>query len=1663
MNLWEYIGNLQKSMGNNVKSSSVPATNGRIPFGVSLDTSKSIPNKDGSRVIQSRFAPTRPITNQDIENSRVNLIKGVAAVSGFFGSAIDKVIPESVQKKVSEVTEKPINLLMAGQRNVRSNYSFFRGAAEDNVAKGMLTALNFIASGLAGATAGAGIGAAAGAPFGGVGAAPGAIAGGIAGFVVGAGLGGAQQRDIAKSGVLGREQKQAALYAETAVGQEHYNFGRDATVQLARIQGFKSLGDTSMGIGAITSGLLNFGFEIAADPLLKGTSVAGKTAGSLLKGGVVPKTEGLLADALGRATGLRELELADRAEADVDLLKKTGAGEKTIYTDLFNFFKNNDAATIRNHPTLKNNDMGAVASSLLAGQSDEVISLVLRIGRDDPTALDELLNNPKYADTLAEFDRYESGIIALERDGMMWFNHDNSVMMLGNKYLDGADLIKAEYAALGAKKEFLQKATDLQGWLQTDRTVSPFAWVERQRNDRAVRATALGLSGEKLGFNPLKWSEKDMSNSELIHGIRQETGSGKVITSLYKNSMFSTPMQLVHRALDDAPHLTIKFDEGVQSATRMRTSLRDAVRYNVIDETKALQIFNDFLAAPNETAKYQLVEKYAEMVIRNEAIKNGHHESVADLAVNSYLKNHRLTKNEAADAKSKGMAFMVGLDGKAIQDPQLITQLANGAYLPDIPTISNAFKEFRKDVPAAVKGAKATAYSSKVVLDELQSVWRGGTLARGGFPMNILRDANFRAWADASLFSLYAQLTTDTLQSMTNGLNSINKISALEKDILSPKRTLKKIRNRVDENTRIVKVLEGELEAEGFYKKPKKGAPKVELLPSVARVVENRDKIIAETVELRRQEQAILSSPAGKPSKVIARNKVIQPGWDFPDAVSGEGLAAISRQNLQGRDNLRGAVASVRELQMDAVRRDGYGLKVIQAAENETEHLAAWTEMLTKHLANDPLSVKIMEGKMSKPELMNWLREDGQRQYIERFGLTIVEEGKPARPLRRDDAEYIYERVNYAVESLASDAQIRKLTLAGNLTPADLVKIYPNVNERPPVTGDVILAALGTSNIYRRFTNLQKDVVTFLATAPTSKLLYNPYFAVKYYEKLETLVMNANQRGILPDDKNKLRYEKIARAYAMNEYRSKINAFSKDMNFAGLMNYVIAFFPAVVEQFKSYGRIMLDNPELPIRLSYASQIPEYIGNVQEDSYGNKYIEYTMPVTGLKARFDIKWFNPINPTSGSILSAGPLATTITNMAAKNNEFAETKLGQFLLPFGVSTNNASAFTPNTWKKVADLWAAQNIPLIGKQRGGEQLNRDKDMISKQYLYDFIVENDGKQPNESELNQITTRAENDAYGLSVLRVMAAFTLPSQPKMRTAISYYQDRFNEAIKNDEENGAENFFKENPDYFMFAAKLNNPVSGINSTATALELLKRNSFATKEIVAAVGNQDLSALGAVFNDDNYVFSGSAEAYLRTQNIPGLQTKFKESEASLLNIKSAVVNEGWSQWYKLIQVVSTEIQKPPYNLDPARGLGETYLKAYKDAFIEQQKTENPIWYDVKTSSSGGGANGKMASVIKAVTIAANTPEMWKDLSQQPRWFAIAEYMTFRFKIYDELERRGIGYGTADAIDLRNEVNQKVWDLRRKDVKFGQFYDRYFDGDDFSYVFDYESPKRSK
>ena len=1652
MSLWDYLGGIQKSLGSNVKNENVPSQNNRVPFGPTLDVAKNLTPKDPYADAYARLHHRAP-TNEDTERLRQEVLRVGETVLGFVGKVGGKLYEISPIGQLDKMTGGQIQtagkkVLLSGQGTVRSNYAFVRSAADENVGAGLFSALNIIVGGALGAIAGGTVGFAAG----GFGAIPGAIGGAI----IGAGTAGGVERKVAKTGAFSSISKRLAedaALSESAVGQEHYNFGRDATRQLARIKGFKTLGDTSMGIGAITSGILNFTAEVITDPTLKGASLGGKVLkSSVLGAGVVPKSQGLIADFLGKKTGIKPLELADKLELEIDLWKKTAAGETTKLSPLVDFIEKNDAVTVSNHPMFKGNDMAGVAGSVLAGKSPEVQSLVARIGLGDVDAVIELSSNVKYADTLAQLNRYDSAIVALEEDGMIWFRHDNNLMMVGKKYQDGAELIRAEFEALGAKREWFTKATSLEGWLQADKGASPFPWIERLRADKAVRSTAVKLSAGNRGLNPLKW--KGVSQSELVTGITQQQTYGKMVTAIHKTGPLSAMVHIVSRAVDDVPHQTVNFNEGIKSTTSMRTNLRLSVAKNIITEQQASGIMNDFLNAADEGTKYSILEKYHETVLRNAAINYGHVGSseIVEAVVSAYIKNHRLTKKEATLAQIKSQAYMVGKDGEAILDPQLISQLANGGFLPDVALIDKAFKEFSLTKPGAwLRAGRLTAYSAKTVADELQALWRNGTLMRGGFTANIMRDVNVRAWGDMSLFSMYSQLTQDTLGKISNSLNTVKNVETFGKDVFFNKRNLKNVDYEIDEHSKFLTKLKATLEREGYYNSKKK--PKV-IPPELARTVEQHDKIEATLTELRRQRQAIIDKI---PTRVIQKDKVTVPGWDIPLPLGKGSLADISRSQLNGKEGMRAALASMRELEISNLRRGTTGAEVIFAIEKPKEHIAAWLNMLNDHLPNDPLAVKIMEGKMDRYDLMNWLREDAQRNYIDRFGVVVVAKGERARRLRPSDAEYIIDRVQNAIDSVAAHPEIQKAVLSGKVTAIQLEKLYPKIEERPPIAGDVVTAALGTSNIVRKALNVQKDVVTWLATTPTAKLNYNHYFAAKYYEKFETLIMNANERGILPDAAKRLQYEKISRSYAINEYRNKINAFSKDMNFAGLMNYVMAFFPAVVEQFRAYGRIMLDNPEFPIRLAYAASIPEALGEVKKDSYGNSYIEYAMPFTGIRGRFSTDWFNVVNPTSGSILSPGPAATTIARLISKQNDFAETQLGNFFMPFGSNGNILTSYTPNTWKKFIEMANAWTVKNSG------QLQKDKEMLLKEYLYNYLAENGNNMPNNSTWNILDAKAEKKAQYLSVLRLGAAFTMPSQPKLVTAISYYQDRFNEAIGKDPVNGGADFVSKNPEYFMLADKLTNSVSGIFPDKTAVELLKRHPKTTLEIATALGN-NFTALGAVFNDSNFAFSASAEDYLLSKNIPGFPNqKFKETQGSRESMQSTIVNKGWDDWFKLIEVVSTAIQKPEYNLDPSSGYGATVLQSYKNAFIEQQKLANPMWYDEKTSATGGGDDGKQAAVVKAITIAANTPAMWKDLSQQPRWFAIVEYMNFRYTVQSELKLRGVSYGAKSAQDVKEMVNRKIWELKRKDVQFAKFYERYFGNDDFSFTYDYAPPSGSK
>ena len=94
-----------------------------------------------------------------------------------------------------------------------------------------------------------------------------------------------------------------------------------------------------------------------------------------------------------------------------------------------------------------------------------------------------------------------------------------------------------------------------------------------------------------------------------------------------------------------------------------------------------------------------------------------------------------------------------------------------------------------------------------------------------------------------------------------------------------------------------------------------------------------------------------------------------------------------------------------------------------------------------------------------------------------------------------------------------------------------------------------------------------------------------------------------------------------------------------------------------------------------------------------------------------------------------------------------------------------------------------------------------------------------------------------------------------------------------------------------------------------------------------------------------------------------------------------------------------------------------------------------------------------RQVDTINALTTAVNSPSLWQDLAKQERWYTIVEYLNFRYDVYDMLKYRQTSINTDKAIDIKNAVGEKVADLRKRDVNFGAFYDRYFTDDDFTYI----------
>lgn len=1652
MNFYDAIANIQKSVGQGGPKPGPFNSDGKVNFGTAHDIAKGLPKQPAEYSKNIQNAQDAMSLNDKVESVRA---AGLAAVqanlgkpSGILGAAaagatLGTVIPGAGTlsggvagaafggltmgtAQLDKATNGGFSKAMqASTKGLRSNYAFVRDVAKHNTAMGLLSGLGIVAGAVLGGAAVVATGGAA---------AP-AVVGAMGAF--GAALGaygaGKIEREGAKAGAfnfINPNIRESAILSSTQAGQEKYNFGRDVVRTAAKTVGWKELADTSKGFGAVLSGGINFVAEGSLTPDIKGFQLAGKAARYATSGGIMAGTEGLAANIVSKAANKPALQV-QRMQKEVEIVNKTVAGEQTVYTPLFKFISENDAATVGRRFGYKDSQAGQVVASIIAKRPIEEVGLIYRAtSLGDVTAMEELAT--KHASIYNQILRYENVLSEVEgaanrRVAFGLTREDGTPIVLGNKMDDHYKLIDNELNDIRTNYSEINRALSLfSGLAETGVSkIDPFlkriglGSIEEFRNDVAKNSIAAKLAGKEYSLT------------------ERETALGNTIQKIFTtNSRVGAVIRFVERSLDDKAHQTVPFNNSLVGNSRVRTTLRDSINLELVDSNIAKDLYGRFAKAVTEGEKTAIMNELEQHVFDGLAAKHGVPKMISDFVLAEYLRITKNNRDKAKQAYSDKKAYMVDEDGNAIGSAQLVTQLANGHYLPNVELFDKAFKRFKKLENEGLKMPTNLALGGKLVYDNFQSIWRGITLARVGFPINIMRDTALRAWGDASLFYMIKDLSATTIHNITNSANRVADINNWVNAAVDKNFNLRVITNRIDNKLKVIEKTDNELKASGYD--PTKAT---KLTPAQQNTIEFLAGARRELAGLRMREQELLKKTE---KKIVGRNPEHFLGYDIPHGSSGV-AGKISYDIIRGEDNLRGLLSSNRDLAMENISRSLTGGEVLKPTEfNEKVYMKSWENLLNNQLAGEPVAEMIMKGK-SKQEIISWIKSQASQDYIQRFGF----DKELGRNLRYSDSERIYERVLQVVNQFAPDSKLWEPLLKGELNVRKLKQMYPDWQTRPDIISDMGEMLLGRNILSRVIGKLTRDIPGWLASQPTSKLMYQPYFNVKYNHKFQSLIAHVTEQGRIVSEAEMKSFERMARNYAVDQFQSKINAFNRDMNYPGIMNHLFAFFPAIVEQFKAYGRLTVEHPEFPLRAfavtpTSMANVPYYLGDVQKDSRGNEFIEVTLPFFNMKARISTSWFNPINPTGGHLLSAGPITGAVVNqMVVKYN--IPDSITNGLLPFGAQPGIAGYLEPTVARRSIQLYQAFVT------HNSSQLNIDTAMFMDSGVTEFVQEHDGNSPVGDDIYKIYNEAQKKAMYLAAVRWAGSLTLPAQPSYTTTLGHYSDIFNSYMKEYGQAGSEKFAQDYPEYFMIMDKLSSNTSGINQDLTSVTLAKNNKDTIARMVAQNKNFDLKVLGAVFNDADYQLSSSARAWLQSNTIPGTGKKFQEQSAALDNSTSAVVNNGWREWRTMIKTIEVEMQNSNPPLSSSYGYGKAIMDSYKQQFIEGMKTRNKMWYDEKKNAD---IQNNEKDLISSLTIAANTPKLWKELAKQTRWHSIVDYLNMRYKVHDELKRRGTSINSNKAADIREQVGQFVDNLRKTDINFGDYYDRYFDGDQFKFVF---------
>lgn len=1327
------------------------------------------------------------------------------------------------------------------------------------------------------------------------------------------------------------------------------------------------------------------------------------------------------------------IKTADDAAQAAEDITKAQYGVNNRFTKVLDDFTKNDSAYAISHPMIKSSSQPGLLAYML-GQSKTVdeTSLILRSALSDPAAMDELAF--VRADLTDALKAARGDLSAVDQYKMFYAADDSGMIPFMNDMPNVIKEAEENYKALASTDEYFSKLMQLgEGGGSLTRTSG---YLSR------------GIENFVAESRALKYYDKTV-------------GQAKV--DVYQPTPFHRLYQKISWAAGERPAGIIDFNDA-DSYKEVVANISTVEKILGWSPAQSGKVLDNYLAAATPEARFKAALVFEESVFKSIASKFDIDEVTAQSIYNTY-KGAR----QSGMQSMKDRGFMVDLDGSILKVQQLESQSANFLPLMDFALMNNLLKRNSSTI------RKITGASKDVVLhyaDVLQDAFKAGALLRLGYTQRNAIDSQLRI--------LGAVGALGSIRYLGEGIKNV-----VYNTVKTPARLIDRYRS-IDAGMTYSEI---QADTTKLIKQISKLDDEIGALEAKASIRPDDAELAVElnTKRMLREEKlAVYNHNNG----VLAKNSKMEPkkriGTGTYEVVGSDGekyilhdafggpLGDMFRRIASSQSAFERVVDSNSDLYARTVASKG-----IQAIRpTDKGYFEQWAQTLRNQFANSEVIRQINQGK-SIDEITHWLvSSPAGRDLRKRLSLTSS-----------DAQGYVTRISNFYDNYLPVTSNLRPQL--AEITAETLRTTFKNPSDLPIIHGHLLEDAF-----FNKADGFIKKAIngTFklLGTMPEDALARNPLYVTLYRREVSRRINVAS--GLKEEGRLTVaEQEKImaaAHKIALREMKGILFNIERRSNLAAAFKYISPFFSAQENAYKTWLKIVANNPVIANRAYNVWQAPNRAGLVTDfegnpvppgETSGNDIIWVSLPkglrnIPGLnsltemgipKQSLDIIFqggldvaFNKGNPNLVSdIFPVGPYVAIPASELMKKQPSLENSL-KMVLPYG-SYNDAlgipsgSALLPAWLQKAQTLAAGQDDPQFARTW---QLIWATEQIK--------AKRQGLPPVSD--NEILKKTQD----YWKMRMVANLVMPFAPQFNTPYKFYLDKSREYRRMYGVNADAKFLQDFPEFFDFTTTLSNNPTGIQSSQQAVANFNKY----KGLVGDLVNIEPKLVGLLVNDPNgYEFSQAAYDYLYGTKISaGSKQTFLSAQDPAVAQKKTDAEKGWIQYNQFMDLIDTELQKR--GLTSTQQKGAEDLAAIKSAVIQKLSVQTdaegkPIydektgtfartaWYDDYLDSDGSKTN----RVIAGFGIIFNNDKFREDNKNNPTWKSIKTYMELRKAIAAELVKRDVKSITAKKnADLKAIYDAVVQKLKNDDkLGFAYVYDRFLSQD---LIYDkYLTPKEVK